>query len=109
MGVEFYLKRAVLPGPRSVSLKMWDVGGGGVGAHGGGGRMLDKGTYIYSVRKIFGFFYILPSLSHTESRNLSHFYLLSGYPLPLWTPHVYIEKGGPSASGRGPWLGRLGF
>lgn len=27
VGVEFYLKRAVLPGPRSVSLKMWDVGG----------------------------------------------------------------------------------
>ena len=27
VGVEFYLKRAVLPGSRNVSLKMWDVGG----------------------------------------------------------------------------------
>lgn len=44
VGVEFYLKRAVLPGPRSVSLKMWDVGGSAIGAQ-GGGRMLDK--YLY--------------------------------------------------------------
>ena len=49
MGVEFYLKRAVLPGPRNVSLKMWDVGGSVMAGGGGGGggplRMLDK--YLY--------------------------------------------------------------
>ena len=50
VGVEFYLKRAVLPGPRNVSLKLWDVGGSALpppGGAGGGGplRMLDK--YLY--------------------------------------------------------------
>ena len=48
VGVEFYLKRAVLPGPRNVSLKLWDVGGSALppgGAGGGPLRMLDK--YLY--------------------------------------------------------------
>ena len=42
VGVEFYLKRIVLPGPRNVAVKLWDVGGGGGVSE---GRMLDK--YIY--------------------------------------------------------------
>ncbi len=45
VGVDFYLKRAVLPGPRNVALKVWDVGGAALQ-----GRMLDK--YVYGAHAI---------------------------------------------------------
>ena len=40
VGVEFYLKRTSLPGPRHVALKLWDIGGASLE-----GRMLDK--YVF--------------------------------------------------------------
>jgi len=44
-GVDFYLKRIVLPGQRNVALKLWDVSGTALD-----GRMLDK--YIYGANAI---------------------------------------------------------
>lgn len=45
VGVEFYLKRTVLPGPRHVTLKVWDIGGDAMK-----GRMLDK--YVFGANAV---------------------------------------------------------
>ncbi|OXB62138.1 hypothetical protein ASZ78_007841, partial [Callipepla squamata] len=45
IGLDFYLKRIILPGNLNVTLQVWDVGGQTIG-----GKMLDK--YIYGAQGI---------------------------------------------------------
>ena len=44
-GVEFYLKRTVLPGSRNLAIKLWDVSGTALN-----GRMLDK--YVFGANAV---------------------------------------------------------
>lgn len=61
IGVDFFLKRIILPGGVNVTLQLWDVGGQSLG-----GQMLDK--YLYGAHAIL-FVYDITKLNSFDNLN----------------------------------------